>query len=228
MHYHKGELSKLDTTMRATTLTALLATVVVGVITFDVTSDSKTYLFVRPVSDEAGLPLAFSIQREIRGATPEEEPTTGRIVVADICRRTDCTCYHVEKSWGVWDTLSAIVVSAGAYESMERIIPPASLGEISHVAIALELKWSATIPVWAVGSVLPLERAESIISSSRADLVALGRAQVAHPEIVLKSATGRKADIGKCTGCSECTFRTTGDPQMYCPVNPSLRKGQTT
>lgn len=214
--------------MRATTLTALLATVVVGVITFDVTSDSKTYLLVRPVSDEVGLPWAFSIQREIRGATPEKEPTTGRIVVADICRRADCTCYHVEKSWGAPDTLSAIVVSAGMYESVERIIPPASLGEISHVIIALELKWSATIPVCAVGSVLSLETAESIISSSRADLVALRQARVAHPEIVLKSATGCKAEIGKYPDCNECTFRTTGDPQMYCPVNPSLRKGQTT
>jgi|GEM_PF-2783088 len=216
--------------MRATTLTALLATVVVGVITFDVTSDSKTYLLVRPVSDEVGLPWAFSIQREIRGATPEEEPTTGRIqiVVADICRRTDCTCYHVEETWKAWDTLSAIVVSVGAYESMERIIPPASLGEIPHVEIASELRRFATVPNCALGSVLPLERAESIISSSRSDLVALRQARVAHPEIVLKSATGRKAEIGKYPDCNECTFRTTGDPQMYCPVNPSLRKGQTT
>ena len=30
--------------------------------------------------------------------------------------------------------------------------------------------------------------------------------------------------VRKCTICNKCTFWTTGDPQMYCTVNPSLKK----
>lgn len=115
-------------------------------------------------------------------------------------------------------------VSAGVYESMERIVPPASLGTTPHVEIASELKQYATVPVCCVGSVFSLETAESIISSGKADIVAMGRAQVSDPEIVKKSASGREKEIRKCIWCNKCTFWTTGDPEMYCEVNPSLKK----
>ena len=115
-------------------------------------------------------------------------------------------------------------VSAGVYESMERIVPPASLGDAPHVNIASQLREFATVPVCTVGSIFSLETAESIISSGKADLVAMGRAQVADPEIVSKSASGRETEIRKCTKGNECAFWTTGDPQMYCSVNPALRR----
>jgi 2,4-dienoyl-CoA reductase-like NADH-dependent reductase (Old Yellow Enzyme family) len=115
-------------------------------------------------------------------------------------------------------------VAAGVYESMERIVPPVSLGEAPHIEVAAELKQYANVPVCCVGSIFSLEKAESIISSGEADLVAMGRAQVADPEIVAKSASGREAEIRKCTWCNTCTFWTTGDPEMYCTVNPLLKK----
>jgi 2,4-dienoyl-CoA reductase-like NADH-dependent reductase (Old Yellow Enzyme family) len=115
-------------------------------------------------------------------------------------------------------------VSAGVYESMERIVPPPSLGEMPHIGIAAELKRFATVPVCAVGSIFSIDQAESIISSGKSDLVAMGRAQVADPEIVKKSLAGQGSDIRECTRCDECTFWTTGDPQMYCSVNPALKK----
>ena len=119
-------------------------------------------------------------------------------------------------------------VSAGVYGSMERIVPPTSLGETPHIDIAAELKQYATVPVCAVGSVFSLDTAESIISSGKADMVAMGRAQVADPEIVKKSVSGQDADIQECTKCNTCTFWTTGDPQMYCSVNPVLMKEEVT
>jgi 2,4-dienoyl-CoA reductase-like NADH-dependent reductase (Old Yellow Enzyme family) len=115
-------------------------------------------------------------------------------------------------------------VSAGVYESMQRIVPPASLGETPHVEIAATLKQSATVPVIAVGSVLSLATAEAIISSQRADLVAMGRALIADPELIRKSANGRHAEIRSCTRCNECAFWIKGDPHMSCSVNPLLHK----
>jgi 2,4-dienoyl-CoA reductase-like NADH-dependent reductase (Old Yellow Enzyme family) len=114
-------------------------------------------------------------------------------------------------------------VTAGVYESMERIVPPEKLGETPHVNIASELKKFASVPVCTVGSIFSLETAESIISSGKADLVAMGRAQVADPEIVRKSASHKEAEIRKCIRCNKCAFWTTGDPQMHCSVNPSFK-----
>ncbi len=115
-------------------------------------------------------------------------------------------------------------VSAGVYESMDRIVPPSSLGETPHINIAAELKQFTNVPVCAVGSIFSLDKVESIISSGKSDLIAMGRAQVADPGIVNKSLNGNESDINKCTRCNECTFWTTGDPQMYCSVNPALKR----
>ncbi len=120
--------------------------------------------------------------------------------------------------------INLLNVAAGVYESMERIVPPVSLGDAPHIGIAAALKQYATVPVCCVGSIRSLEMAESIVSSGKADVVVMGRAQVTDPELVRKSAAGREKEIRKCTQCNSCTFWTTGDPEMYCSVNPSFKK----
>ncbi len=116
-------------------------------------------------------------------------------------------------------------VSAGVYESMERIVPPKSLGEAPHVAdVAWPIKQFTRVPLCTVGAILSLEMAESIVATGKADLCAMGRAQVADPGIVRKSFEGREDEIRKCKHCNSCTYWTTGDPQMYCAVNPDYKK----
>lgn len=114
-------------------------------------------------------------------------------------------------------------VSVGVYESAEKIIPAPDLGIAPYVDIAAELKRYATVPVCTVGSILSLSTAESILSSGKADLVAIGRAQVADYELVNKSFAGRENDVRQCTQCGRCIFANTGDPEMYCVVNPSIK-----
>jgi 2,4-dienoyl-CoA reductase-like NADH-dependent reductase (Old Yellow Enzyme family) len=117
-------------------------------------------------------------------------------------------------------------VSAGVYESMERIVPPKSYGTTPHIDIAAQVKKFTAVPVCAVGSIISrgLEMAESIIASGEADLCAMGRAQMADPEIVRKSAEGRESEIRECIHCNNCTFWTTGDPEVYCAANPDYMK----
>lgn len=114
-------------------------------------------------------------------------------------------------------------VSVGVYESAEKIIPAPDLGVAPYVDIAAKLKQYATVPVCTVGSILSLNTAESILSSGKADLVAIGRAQVADYELVNKSLAGRENDIRQCTQCGRCISANTGDPEMYCVVNPSIK-----
>lgn len=113
-------------------------------------------------------------------------------------------------------------VSAGVYESMERIVPPVSLGSIPHIDIAAQLKEFTDVPVCIAGSIFNLDTAESILKSGKADLTAMGRAQVADPQIVKKSALGDEEGIVSCVQCNNCTFWTTGEPAMSCTVNSSL------
>lgn len=120
-------------------------------------------------------------------------------------------------------------VSAGVYESMDRIVPPKSYGTTPHVDVAARIKEFTHVPVVAVGSILSpgLQAAEAILSSGEADLCALGRAQMSDPEFVKKSAEGRENEITKCIHCNACTFWTTGDPEVYCVVNPDYQKPKT-
>jgi len=113
-------------------------------------------------------------------------------------------------------------ISAGVYQSMERIVPPNSLGKTPHLEIAAQLKKFSSVPVCAVGSIFTLETAESILESAKADLIAMGRAQVADPTIVKKSQIGKQSQINYCTQCNNCTFWTTGAPAMSCSINEDI------
>ena len=122
--------------------------------------------------------------------------------------------------------MDLLSVAAGVYESMERIVPPKTLGPTPHVDVAAKVKKFANVPVIAVGSIISpgLQVAEAILSSGKADICAMGRAQMADPEIVKKSAQGRENEIRQCKHCNSCTFWTTGDPEVYCAVNPDYKK----
>jgi 2,4-dienoyl-CoA reductase-like NADH-dependent reductase (Old Yellow Enzyme family) len=122
--------------------------------------------------------------------------------------------------------MDLLSVSAGVYESMLRIVPPKSYGTTPHVDVAAQIKEFTNVPVMAVGSIISpgLQAAEAILSSGEADFCAMGRAQMADPEIVIKSAEGRENEIRKCNHCNACTFWTTGDPEVYCAVNPDYQK----
>jgi len=120
--------------------------------------------------------------------------------------------------------LHMLDVAAGVYESMERIVPPAGLGIAPHADIPEQIKSFSQVPVCAVGSILDLETAEFFIASGKSDLCAMGRAQMADPDIIAKSKEGREKDVRQCLHCNNCTFWTTGDPEVYCAVNPDYRK----
>ncbi len=120
--------------------------------------------------------------------------------------------------------IDMINVAAGVYQSMERIVPPKSLGLTPHADIAATIKSFSSVPVCAVGSILSLAAAEAMLANGTADLTAMGRAQMADPFMVKKAAEGNDEEIRKCIHCNSCTFWTTGDPEVYCAVNPDYGK----
>lgn len=115
--------------------------------------------------------------------------------------------------------LDIIHVSGGGMDSGPRMIHEIAQGEI--VKLAGEVKKDVDIPVIAVGGILRLEQAERALEDGLADMIAIGRALVADPELVTKSLDGRPEAVVECTGCLQC-FIEGEQPGMTCSENESL------
>ena len=79
------------------------------------------------------------------------------------------------------------------------------------------------MPVIVVGRINDPRLAEHILDRGQADLVAMGRALLADPELPKKASEGRFEDIAPCTGCGVGCLRNlvTGGP-LTCVINPAL------
>lgn len=114
-------------------------------------------------------------------------------------------------------------VSIGIGESVEYIIPPASVpdGWNADRAAAIKRAVGSRIPVAVVGRICNRKTAENIIASGKADLVAMGRALLADPFLPAKLAEGRDDEILTCIGCNEgCTGMLNECRPISCALNP--------
>ena len=136
--------------------------------------------------------------------------------LADLCRLAP-----ILESESV-DYLS-ISMGGAPYGSLYVNIPPMYEEQGAFVHFSEEVKKHVSIPVIAVGRIKNPIMADRIIREGKADLVAMGRAQLADPEMVEKARKGEIAEIrlclGECLGCIEGILR---NGEASCTVNPSL------
>lgn len=114
-------------------------------------------------------------------------------------------------------------LSIGIGESVEYIIPPASVpdGWNAERAAAIRQAIGGRIPVAVVGRIYNRKTAESIVGSGQADIVAMGRALLADPDLPTKLAEKRDDEILTCIGCNEgCTGMLNECRPISCAVNP--------
>ena len=114
-------------------------------------------------------------------------------------------------------------VTAGVYGSFPITIPSlyASYGCFVHLAEAI--KGQVSIPVIAVGRIKHPELADRIIKEGRADLVAMGRAHLADPELASKARSGNLAAIRPCIGCCRgCIDNCLQLQEATCVMNPEV------
>ncbi len=120
---------------------------------------------------------------------------------------------------------SALHVSAGCYSSMEWIVQPylqqhACLGDLAKA-----IRQESDLPVIAVGRIADLNAAERLLEDGSADLVSMGRALIADPDLPRKAAEKNASAIRPCLGCNVC-IQFVGVKQTCCAVNPEM--GQET
>lgn len=114
-------------------------------------------------------------------------------------------------------------VSAGVYGSSELTIPSMYVPHGCFVHLAEAVKQAVRIPVVAVGRIKSPEMADRIIREGRADMVAMGRAQLADPEIANKALAGRLNEIRPCVGCCVgCIHAVLALEPGGCVVNPDV------
>jgi len=116
----------------------------------------------------------------------------------------------------------AIHVSASGPKAPNNLTSPIFVPAVI-VNLAEGIKKAVTIPVITVGKVT-VEAGEIILEEGKADLIAMGRALLADPELPNKVASGRLEDITPCTDCGECRddLRSPNVAGIGCQVNAAL------
>jgi len=123
--------------------------------------------------------------------------------------------------------VNAFHVSTGVYASSDYITAPMAIPPGYNVSAAGEVKKATSVPVIAVGRINDPRMVEEILKEGQADLVAMGRASLADPELPKKAADGNYEDIRWCIACNQgCIDRLLDleETGISCLVNPSVGK----
>ncbi|NPV61022.1 MAG: FAD-dependent oxidoreductase [Methanotrichaceae archaeon] len=123
--------------------------------------------------------------------------------------------------------VDALHVSVGNYASFSHgyMISPMAMPDSLLVPFAEAIKRSVDIPVIAVGKIRHPELAEEIVSTGKADFVALGRSLLADPDWPRKAQEGLELEINKCVACNQgCISRLFDGKDVWCTVNPETSR----
>jgi 2,4-dienoyl-CoA reductase-like NADH-dependent reductase (Old Yellow Enzyme family)/thioredoxin reductase len=117
--------------------------------------------------------------------------------------------------------VDAIQVSAGTGNNFWMVVPPTGTPEAPYAALAEQIKGEVDVPIICVGRIYHPWAAEKILESGKADMVAMGRALVADPELPNKAARGDLDEIAPCMGDSMCLVYVQMEQKISCLINPT-------
>ncbi|WP_151736452.1 FAD-dependent oxidoreductase [Paenibacillus tengchongensis] len=120
-------------------------------------------------------------------------------------------------------------VSRGNFSSaaIKYEVPPIDLHRGFNVDNAAHIRRETGMVTVAVGRINAPEQAEEILAGCQADMVVIGRAQLADPEFCNKAYSGKTEDIVECVACNQgCYdgFVSKDVPFITCLRNPALGK----
>jgi 2,4-dienoyl-CoA reductase-like NADH-dependent reductase (Old Yellow Enzyme family)/thioredoxin reductase len=118
----------------------------------------------------------------------------------------------------------ALHVSSGMDETPPEYcdVPPMAVPRGCFVHYAAVIKELVDIPIITVGRINDPVLAERILQEGKADLVAMGRALIADPELPRKAHEGRLNNIRKCIACNMCTMRIGNGLRLACAINAAV------
>ncbi|MDO4848924.1 MAG: FAD-dependent oxidoreductase [Coriobacteriia bacterium] len=114
-------------------------------------------------------------------------------------------------------------VSAGTYQRGFGLTHPSMFEEHGrNVYLAAEIKKHVSVPVATLGGLNDPAQMEEIIASGKADVVYMGRALLADPELPRKVVSGRDESIVRCLRCFTCMAERAVTSTRRCTVNPLI------
>lgn len=127
--------------------------------------------------------------------------------------------------------LDYVSATAGTYAAHADQIPPGDYAENWLVddgaRLRAALREISDIPVFIVGHIVDPQKAEELIASGAADMVAMTRSQIADPEFANKLREGRADEINHCIRCNQaCIARLMVGNAISCVVNPAAGREQ--
>lgn len=116
-----------------------------------------------------------------------------------------------------------IHVSGGMIENGQHFIIPMYFPKGYLLPLAAGIKKEVKVPIIAVGALHDPYLAEEAIRNNQADLIAMGRALLADPELPNKIKTGQLEEIRPCLRCNEgCSSRVRQQKTQRCAVNAEV------
>ncbi|MCL1829286.1 MAG: FAD-dependent oxidoreductase [Oscillospiraceae bacterium] len=116
-----------------------------------------------------------------------------------------------------------IHVSAGSHHSgFAMTHPPMFSPRGVNVKLAAEIKKHVKTPVATIGGLIDPAMMEDIIATGKADVVYMGRALLADPEIPWKIMEGREDETVKCLRCFTCMAERVQTQTRRCTLNPFI------
>ncbi len=167
--------------------------------------------------------------REIRKNIPDDMPLLMRIVPHDDYLEDGLTVEEMvefckmakDAGVDVLDVSRGNALSAG----VKFEVPSIDLPRGFNVDNAARIKKETGMTTIAVGRINSPDQADAIISEGKADMVVMGRAQIADPEFCKKAQAGNEDDIIRCIACNQgCADRFMSDEKLglSCLRNPSV------
>lgn len=127
------------------------------------------------------------------------------------------------------DVLNTTIGDGGP--SYARAIPSYRYGEAPNIPPLVKLREAlgVTPPVIGVGRILTTRMAESLLAEGRCDLVAMTRAHIADPDLLVKAKAGEAHRIRPCVGANVCVNRKlAGYSEISCFHNPEVLRESLT
>lgn len=115
-------------------------------------------------------------------------------------------------------------ISAGVYGSYPVIVPPYDIPPGCYIYLAEAIKKEVNAPILAVGRINDPIIAEEFLNNGKADIICMGRALIADPDLPNKAKAGKFEDIRKCIACNQGCQDKLGGIESTCLVNPAAGK----
>lgn len=121
------------------------------------------------------------------------------------------------------DLVDLIQVSAGSYQFGFSITHPSQFrAHGCNVYLAEEIKKHVSVPVATLGALSDARQMENVVAEGKADMVVMGRALIADPEIPNKVMANAGDEIVKCLRCYTCMAERPVTQTRRCAINPRI------